>query len=56
MSSAMFRNGRQHWRQIAKLAAVAGPAGAPGTLAVRQFASEAGASKGGGAAVSLLAL
>ena len=54
MSSAMFRNGRQHWRQIAKLAAVtgAGSSGASANFAVRQFASEAGGAKGGRGLVS----
>ncbi|DBA80066.1 TPA: heme peroxidase [Trebouxia sp. C0005] len=46
MASAMFRNGRQHWRQISKLAAVAGPAGLPSNIAVRHFASEAGSASG----------
>ena len=56
MSSAMFRHGRNHWRQVAKLA-VAGtvPSSASANLAVRQFASEAGGSKGGKGFVSLSA-
>ena len=54
----MFRNGRSHWRQIAKLAAVAGaaPSGPSANFAVRQFASEAGGSKGGKGIVSLYLL
>ena len=51
----MIRNGRNHWRQIAKLA-VAGtrPSGASANVAVRHFASEAnGASKGGKGFVSV---
>ena len=51
MASAMFRNGRQHWRQISKLAAVAGPAGVPANFAVREFASAAGGSSGGSGTV-----
>ena len=51
----MFRSGRQQWRQLAKLAAVAGagPSGATGNFAVRQFASEAGGAKGGRGFVSI---
>ncbi|KAL3147158.1 heme peroxidase [Trebouxia sp. C0010 RCD-2024] len=58
MSSAMFRNGRSHWRQIAKLAAVAGagPSGPSANFAVRQFASESGGSKGGKGFGTLLAV
>ncbi len=52
MASAMFRNGRQHWRQISKLAAVAGPAGLPSNTAVRHFASEAGSASGSSGTVS----
>ena len=53
MSSAMFRNGRNHWRQIAKLAvAGTGPSGASANVAVRQFASEASGSKSGKGFVS----
>ena len=45
----MFRNGRQSWRQLSKLAAVAGPAGSGSSnFAVRQFASEAGSAPKGG--------
>lgn len=45
----MFRSGRQNWRQLSKLAAVAGPAGSGSSnFAVRQFASEAGSAPGGG--------
>ena len=48
----MFRNGRQHCRQILKLAAVAGPAGLPSNTGVRQFASEAGSASGSSGTVS----
>jgi len=54
MASAVFRNGRQHWRQISKLAAVAGPAGLPSNVAVRHFASEAGSASGSSGTVSEL--
>ncbi len=53
MASAMFRNGRQHWRQISKLAVVAGPAGLPSNIAVRHFASEAGSASGSSGTVSV---
>lgn len=51
----MIRNGRNHWRQIVKLAvAGTGPSGASANVAVRHFASEAnGASKGGKGFVSV---
>lgn len=50
MASSLFRSGRQSWRQVSKLAAVAGavPATAPGNFAVRHFAAAAGSSSGGG--------
>lgn len=48
MATSLFRSGRQNWRQLSKLAAVAGcgPTSAPGNFAVRQFAAGASTSSG----------